>query len=159
MTLKSSIYRKSCSFTNYSWGSAHAFRLFSGVHPWGDRTTLLRGSTRTRFITILFRHKKILPSLIKYQTNHVMFHLGDSLNTSMRLAIGRIIVGLLSGTRFIQHQLSDAWVRRLPSYINMFLKMCLRTWCAIYYRILRGAQDWQGGVPMDTGEKNTMNKL
>ena len=33
MTLKSFIYRKSCGFTNYSWGSAHALRLFSRVHP------------------------------------------------------------------------------------------------------------------------------
>ena len=33
MTLKSSIYRKSCGFTNYSWSLAHALGLFSDVHP------------------------------------------------------------------------------------------------------------------------------
>ena len=33
MTLKSLIYRKSCGFTNYSWGLAPALGLFSRVHP------------------------------------------------------------------------------------------------------------------------------
>ena len=33
MTLKSLIYTICCGFTNYSWGLAHALRLFSGMHP------------------------------------------------------------------------------------------------------------------------------